>query len=238
MTPSPLRKFGELVRQLGPVNGALYAVAALLRRISRDRILMFRYILVAQPVLADGMPSLRAGGSTQIRVANRSDPIVSEFPRSAPVVIKRFEDGATCLVAEVKGQFAGYLWLAFESYEEDEVRCRYELKSPAVSAWDFDVYVKPEYRMGRTFARLWEAAFRELASRGVRWTFSRISAFNPASLASHDRMDMSRLFSATFICMGKLQIALIGAYPFAHLGWSTGTRPVLRLDPPESETGR
>lgn len=230
------RKINELFRQLGIANGLIYLVAALLQRTSGGRARLIRYILVAQPVLTDEVPALRPARGSRIRTVTSSDPIVSEFPRAAPVIVKRFEDSAKCLVAEVHSRFAGYLWLAFESYEEDEVRCRYVLASPEASAWDFDVYIAPEFRMGRTFARLWEAAFEELASRGVRWTFSRISAFNPGSLASHERMGMHRLFSATFICLGTLQIALVGSYPFAHIGWSRAARPVLRLQLPEPES--
>jgi hypothetical protein len=52
------------------------------------------------------------------------------------------------------------------------------------AVWDFDVYVVPAYRLGYTFLKLWDTANAHLRSLGVRWTLSRISAFNAGSLSS------------------------------------------------------
>ena len=70
----------------------------------------------------------------------------------------------------------GYLWLKLQGYEEDEVRCRYVPVPERGTAWDFDIYVAPPYRMGRTFTRMWIAANDFLRSNGIEWTLSRISS--------------------------------------------------------------
>ena len=167
-----------------------------------------------------------------VREAKVNDPIVARFPRPRQVIAKRFADGTTCLVAEAKERFAGFLWLAHGGYDEDEVRCRYEFASPEQSVWDFDVYVEPEFRIGRTFSRLWDEANRRLAAQGVRWSYSRISAFNPHSLSVHGRMGARKLFSATFLCIGQVQITLAGNAPYLHFGLSNTSRPQLILSPP------
>jgi hypothetical protein len=94
------------------------------------------------------------------------------------------------------------------------------------------VYVEPEFRAGRSFACLWEAANAHLAAHGIRWSLSRISAFNPGSLAAHRRLGIRKLRSASFLCLGGKQLALFGRPPFIHLSLNEGSRPLLRLQPP------
>ena len=229
------RSISDNLHQLGVVNGLLYLLDRALRALSGDRARVIRYLLVAQPVPADQGEGLRPSAASPVREIVSTDPAVQYFPRPPAVIAHRFETGATCYVAEVRGRFAGFLWLAFGGYDEDEVRCRYEFAEPETSVWDYDVYVEPDFRLGRTFGRLWEAANRNLAASGIRWSFSRISAFNAGSLAAHRRMGMRTLFTATFICLGPLQLALVGAAPFVHLGWSAASRPVLRLRPDQAQ---
>jgi hypothetical protein len=81
---------------------------------------------------------------------------------------------------------AGWLWLLRHGCEEDEARARYALAS-SQSSWDLDVWVAPGQRGSLVFARLWEEANAVLHAQGVRWSCSRISRFNPASLAAHAR---------------------------------------------------
>ena len=228
----------ENFHQLGIGDGLLYNVDRALNKMSGGRSRVFKYVLVAQPVPPDGGDGLRPSTINSIRRVAADDPVVSSFPRSPRVISKRFDSGSACFVAEVRGRFAGYLWLAFGGYDEDEVRCRYEFQQSDVCAWDYDVYVEPQFRMGRTFARLWQAANRELASRGILWCCSRISAFNPHSVAAHQRLGIKKLFSATFICIGRLQFALFGTFPFVHPSFWKVSRPTLRLRVPVMHANR
>ncbi|MCA8905483.1 MAG: GNAT family N-acetyltransferase [Halioglobus sp.] len=229
--PMVWRSVRENFRQLGGANALLYLVDRVLRAITGSRARLVRYLLVAQPVPADPVEAMRQSLASKVREVGGDDPVVKYFPRPAAVIARRFADGSVCYVAEVRDRFAGYLWLAFNGYDEDEVRCRYEFAEPALSAWDYDVYVEPDFRLGRTFARLWETANQRLANRGVRWSFSRISAFNAGSLAAHRHMGLQTLFAATFVCLGPLQLTFTGTAPFVHLSFSDKSRPVLRLSP-------
>ena len=215
-----LPKARAAFHQMGIANGLLYFADRLLSRVSGGRARLIRYLIVAQPVSGERDSNNLRRAKCPIRVVAPEDPVVAQFPRPAPVIAARFRARSLCLVAEVREQFAGFIWLAFGGYDEDEVRCRFEFVDSNVSAWDFDVYVKPEFRMGRTFSRLWQAANEELSRRGVTWSFSRISAFNAQSIAAHRRMGSRSLRTVTFICAGNFQFALLGAPPYVHVGVS------------------
>lgn len=219
------------IAELGLLNGLLYLTGRAMQKISGGRLGIIRYLLVAQPV-PPSPGKLRSSPSAVVRRVEADDPIVQAFPRPVAVIQKRFADGAICFVAESAGRFAGFLWLARNAYDEDEVRCRYELAAPTLCAWDYDVYVEPEFRIGRTFARLWQAANQHLADEGVRWSISRISSFNPTSLAAHGRLGIQTQFSATFVCVGPVQITFAGVAPYLHLSFGPGRQPTFRISLP------
>ena len=133
----------------------------------------------------------------------------------------------------MKGSFGGYIWISRGQHAEDEVRCRYILASPERSAWDFDVYVEPRLRLGRTLARLWWHVDQALAGEGVRWCFSRISLFNSGSLAAHQRLGAVRLGTAVFLVLGPAQLAVLSVAPFVHASWGNSPGPQIRLAPPD-----
>ncbi|MGB5744208.1 MAG: N-acetyltransferase, partial [Sedimenticolaceae bacterium] len=160
----------ERFRKLGALNGSLLLADRLLGGLSGNQARIIRYYLAAQPVPSVSSDALRPTASSPVRRIHKEDPIVADFPRPAAVIAGRFAAGARCYVAEVRGRFAGYLWLAFGGYDEDEVRCRYEFAEPGICSWDDDVYVEPAFRLGRTFARLWSVANRDLAMEGFRWS--------------------------------------------------------------------
>ncbi len=224
----------KLIAELGRREAAIYSVARLLERASRGRIRLIRYHFVAQPVPASPGSASRASTTSRIRAVGADDPIVLAFPRPPAVIAQRFADGATCFVAETGERFAGFIWLKRDAYEEDEVRCRYEWVPPEGCAWDYDVYVEPEFRIGRTFSRLWETANAHLAADGVRWSLSRISAFNPGSLAAHRRLGIRPLCSATFVVAGPIQLSFLPRPPYVHIGTGPQSRPVLSLSAPDT----
>lgn len=200
-----------------------------IRRITRNSVRLNRYYFVAQPVpdsptAASGRPSKYC-----FRRAKAIDAIIASAPRPRSVLERRFLDGATCIVAECDGQLAGFIWIIEREYMEDEVRCLYRLNPAAKAAWDFDVYVAPPFRATRLFARLWDAANEWLRSRGCRWTFSRISGFNVASLQAHRRLHAIRLASGTFLTAGPVQLSVFSIRPYLHLSLTRRDFPLLQL---------
>lgn len=224
-------KLRRNVRDLGAASTVLYLLDRLLSAASGGRAHVYRYLLVAQPIAA-GVAPLRPDARTRVEPAGPEHALASAFPRPAAVIRQRHADGAQCLVASHDEAFAGYLWWQRGHYDEDEVRCRFVLGEPDTSVWDFDVYVEPRFRLGRTMARLWDDAARRWHADGVRWSFSRISAFNAASIASHARMGLKPVGHAVFVVVGPWQLGLFSRPPHVHLALSASARPRVTLRPP------
>ncbi|MBK9363221.1 MAG: GNAT family N-acetyltransferase [Rubrivivax sp.] len=217
-------------RDLGLPLTLAYAAHRLLQRASGGRAAVVPYGLYAQP-LGGNAAALRPEPSTVVQQIDAGHPLNELLPRPAEVIARRHQQGDQCHVAVVKGQLAGTIWIARGHYDEDEVRCRYLLTEPAISAWDYDVYVEPKYRLGRTMARLWSAVDRHLSDIGVCWSFSRISRFNTGSVSSHARLGAVEIGRATFVVLGSLQLAWWHANG-QPLQWHLGGTPLVQLRPP------
>lgn len=230
--PMPFRKISSTIRQLGWIEGGCYFLSRGFALLTFGFGRLIRYHFVAQPIPLEGGVEMRPSAKSFVGFVDVNDPLVAAFPRPTAVIKKRFKDECICLAAKAGEKFAGFLWLAKSQYEEDEVRCLYQLLQPGESVFDFDVYVEPEFRYGRTFSRLWGFANSHLAAEGVRWSFSRIASSNTESLRSHARMGIHKLFTANFICLGRVQITIVNADPFVHISFSDRSRPTLGLMPP------
>jgi len=217
------------IEQLGVPDGILYLLATGLGRISK-RVKIHKYYVVFQPVPDKPILSKNRGKDVIIRMVAHSDPICSQFPRPAAVIADRFRQGAVCLCAEKQGKFIGFIWLILGQYEEDEVRCLFKPAPTKQVAWDFDVYVDPDYRFGFTFVKLWDAAFDWMRSRGVLGCMSRISAFNPESLRSHQRMGAHKLSSLVFLVLGRFQMLLCPMRPWFQVSFRAPARPTLLIN--------
>src|SRR3954449_11773611 len=145
----------KMLRQWGWLNTGLFVFDKILGTVSRGHVCIYKYHLIAQPVAKEGLVPQRRGKKIQVQLIQEDDEIIKEFPRPAAAIQSRFKQGAKCLVALKEGKFAGFLWLLMGSYQEDEVRARYIPLPSGRSAWDFDVYVAPPFRLGLTFLRLW-----------------------------------------------------------------------------------
>lgn len=221
----------DSVQSLGWGNGLLYVLARALATFTGGHCKLIKYYFVIQPVPAQSRAAIPRSSRTRVYEATPADDIIRKFPRPAAVIAQRFADGAVCVVAENAGNLVGFIWLRLDHYDEDEVRCNYRLEPRGELAWDFDAYVTPEFRMSRAFVQLWEAANHYLRRQGYRCTASRISAFNPASLASHRRFGAVHVHTALFVVVGPVQLALLTLSPFLHLGATRGSRPVVTLRP-------
>ncbi len=208
-----------------------YAMARLLERISLGRARLIAYRFVAQPVPArDGAPD-GSPTSDEFRWIEGGDAVLAQLPRPPTVIERRLQSGARCLAAVRRGQLVGCLWYKAGEYMEDEVRCRFRF-DPQLAVWDFDVWIHPDYRLGRLFVRLWDQAHREMSRHGWRWSLSRINSFNFASLAAHHRLGARRIGGALFFVAGRLQLTLASLAPYVHISLRADRYPtlVLRID--------
>ncbi len=228
-----IRRIAATARQLGWVDSGWHACARLLQAVPGGRCALHRYQFVAQPV-APGSLCRGRGKAIAVTPCPAAEALPPGPARPFEVLSERYRQGAQCLVAHATradgaGQpIAGWLWLLRGACQEDEVRARY-LLAPQLS-WDLDVWVHPEQRGALVFARLWEEANAVLHAQGVRWSCSRISRFNPASLAAHARLGAVNLGTATFVRCGRWQWTLASLPPFFHLSRRPASFPRFHFD--------
>ena len=198
------------LRQLGGVNGSLYLLNRGLERISRGWLRLVKYDLMVQPVPDEPLLPAHRGRNIQVHEAGRDDPVLAQAMGRPPETLQaRFDAGARCLVAEIDGEFAGFLWFIQGDYDEDEVRCTFRPEPLGASVWDFDVLVAPQHRLSPVFLKLWQVAGILLREEGVAYACSRISAFNPRSRAAHVRLGAQRAGVALFLCAGICQLEIV-----------------------------
>ncbi len=226
-----LDKIAVVLRELGLVAGIVYGLDRLATALGLSVKLRF-YDLVAQAVADDFVLPPRRRAAFDIREIGRDDPALALIPATPDVLAFRFQQPTVCLGAWSKDRLVGYLWLCLGPYEEDEVRCQFVLAPEAETAWDFDVYVFPEYRVGFAFAALWEGAHAYLRDRGIRFTLSRIARTNVDSQRAHRHFGLERLGRALFITGDRAQLMLATVRPYVHVAIRPERRPVLRLRAP------
>jgi hypothetical protein len=221
----------ETIRRLGWLNGCLYALDRLLAIVSRGRARLHKYYFVAQPISEKRWLPAQRGANLEVRRVTESDPIVKEFPRPDWAIPYRFKQGAVCLAGFKAGELIGFLWFTLGAYQEDEVHCRYVPLPAGKSAWDFDVYLHPEHRNGIAFLKLWDEANSFLAARDIRWSLSRISAFNRRSMLSHARMGARRIGVASFLTIASCQLSVATVRPYFYFSRHPDSFPIFALDP-------
>jgi len=230
-----ISKFKALQQSMGFLPAFFYVLNRLLSDCS-PQMGLFIYYFYKQPLVAKKAPV----GKMQPRKVydffwlEQADPILSALPRNAAAIASRFDQGAECLVA-INGklrdrEFLGCGWFAYRRFQEDEVYCVYDFSSNQEAVWDFDIYVVPEQRMSRLFLRLWQRAESQLLEKGYQYSLSRISAYNPQSIRSHERFGAQRIGWAVFLKLFKLQIMLSGKKPYLSLSWGHAGQPVLLFD--------
>jgi hypothetical protein len=86
--------------------------------------------------------------------------------------------------------------------------------------------------MSRAFVRLWDAANAYLRQRGTAWIFSRISMFDPSSLAAHARLGVRPVDTPVFVRLRATELAFFSMAPYVHVSRSMSKRPVVTLQAP------
>ena len=210
-------------KEFGPFGGLVYLIDQLLNRISSHAHLYF-YELMVQPIPDRPLLPERFVRSLEFREIERGDEAIDRMPSRAEYKQARFEQGAICLGAYKKGELIGFIWFAFNQYDEDEVRCRFVMHPAERSVFDFDLYLFPEHRMGIGFVSLWNGANRFLRERGVEYTFSRLTRFNVASRRAHDHLGWQCLGKAIFLKLWRFEMMFANLRPYFHVSVSRSSR--------------
>lgn len=224
-----LRRLKNLVNELGAGTAILYCLHRLFAA-SRLPVSLYSYRLVVQPVSAEPHLTKTRLESFVCRKMGEGDLAFADAGLEPDLCSARFQQGAVCYGLFRNGTLCAWLWLVPGAYEEDEVRCRFELSQDMM--WDFDVMVLPKFQMGFAFAALWDCVNTELSSQGINWCASRISAFNMPSRRSHQRLGAVDMGWMLFVAVGPVQVMLHRERPRFHLGIGNA-RPVVLLRAPQ-----
>ena len=218
---SPFKEFGWFA-------GLLYSIDRILQRLSPN-IRLYFYELVVQPIPEGPLLPGNLARSFEMREIRRGDPEIALMPARTDIKESRFEQGAVCLGAFKRNQMVGYSWFCFDSYEEDEVRCTFVIPDDNQSAFDFDLYIFPEYRMGLAFAGIWNGAFEFFRKRGVKFTFSRLTRVNTTSRNAHQRLGAQIVGRVLVFKIWRCELFLSTFAPYCQLSTNKEQRVRLKL---------
>jgi len=218
---SPFKEFGCFA-------GLIYSVDRMLQRLSPNLRLYF-YELLAQPVPEEPLLPARLAGPFEMREIPAGAPEIALMPARPDIKESRFRQGATCLGTYQRDRLIGYIWLCFQRYEEDEVRCTFVLPEGGKAVFDFDIYIFPEHRLGLGFVGIWNGANQFLLSRGVQVSFSRLTRFNLPSRRAHLRLGARRAGRMFVLRMWQLELLVSTLSPYFHLSIGEHDRACVKL---------
>jgi len=225
-----LGKLTSPFREFGLFAGLLYAIDRGFRRLSPG-LRLYVYQLMVQPIPDKLLLPAPLTKHLEIRQIRRGDPEVARMPARPEIKESRFEQEAICLGAFRRGQFIGYIWFCFRAYEEDEVRCTYVLPDNDQAVFDFDLYLFPEHRMGIGFLGIWNGANEFLRSRGIKFSFSRLTRFNLASARAHEHLGWKLVGHAIFLQAWSVEFMVATISPYLHVSFGRSERVQLKLRP-------
>jgi len=225
-----LRKLASPFKEFGFISGLLFAIDRVLVRVS-PALRLYVYDFMVQPIPDKPLLPERLTKNLEIREIRRGDPEVDLMPARPEIKESRFAQNAICLGAFKKGQFIGYMWFCFRTYEEDEVRCTYVVTPAKEAVFDFDLYLFPQHRMGLGFVGIWNGANKFLHERGIKFTFSRLTRFNTASRRAHHHLGWKLVGRAVFLQAWRLEFMMATLFPFLHLSLGKPGHVRLQLRP-------
>lgn len=241
----PIARICADLRQMGGVGWLFYAIDRALERTSRGKIRLWAFKFLSQPVPAAPMLAPARGAMT-IREIGTADLDHDLFERPAGAVEERFASGSRCIAACDQDRLAGYMWLHRGALRERLVACDFEALPNDRAWWDYDFEVMPKYRLGRTFARLWDVAFALMREHGVAHSVSWILWSNMASVRAHERMGARRVGWLVLLDAFDLKIGLQSSAPWVrlagpgrrlHVGIRADDYSLARNQTPEPERG-
>jgi len=217
-------------KSFGLFPGCLYAINRVLGQLSPRFSLLYHDWMV-QPIPEKPLLPGRLGQSYETREIPEGDVLIDRMPLRPEVRVSRFAQDAICLGTFRKGELIGYIWLSFDTYEEDEARCTFVLEPESESVFDFDLYVLEKYRMGMGFAAVWDGAARYLRERGIKHSYSRLDHFNQKSAAAHDHLGWKLVGRAIILRLWSVELIIASIRPHVSLLLTSTQRARIRLFP-------
>lgn len=202
------KRLTNIYKEFGPTDTIVHICNRILASLPHKQAALYKYYITKQHVTHTCLIPENKGKDIEVREIDAHDPLCQQLCRPLETIQARFNQGGHCYAAFRKGELAGYLWLNFNRYQEDEARCTFTLAPLNKSAWDYDVYVFPKHRFSFTFPRLWEHANKVMAEHGIENTYSRINYYNISSLNSHKKLGSHIIGSIYFLQLFQIQLSL------------------------------
>jgi len=199
---------------MGVAGWCSYKLDRLLAKASRGRMRLWVLCLYLQPVPSGPLLTPQRQTNLRFGVVTAAEISASEFKRPKAAIDSRFERGSVCVAGRTDKGIAGYLWLHFGRLRERMFACDFEGLPAGRTCWDYDLEIAPQYRLGRTFARLWDETFRVLRERGIAHTASWIHCANLSSRRSHERMGATQAGWLILLDVFGFKMALASSRPF------------------------
>jgi hypothetical protein len=123
------------------------------------------------------------------RVAGIDDlPALNRFLDKGERYANRFKQGDFAIVTELHDEIVGMVWIEISNgrghYEEDN---EYRFPQPKSSAWTYDGYIAPEYRIRGVWVSNTDELVRHLKEQSFQRVDCMIKGLNHNSLNSHLR---------------------------------------------------
>jgi hypothetical protein len=141
-----------------------------------DRFVIMSYDFDTPVFCARRLKSIRTrvAGITDIQALNRFQERGNEYA-------DRFRKGDIAIVAEWNDEIAGMMWIEISKghYEEEN---EYRFHHPEGSAWTYDGYIAPAYRVKGVWASITDASVHYLRQRSFHTVYCMVKGWNRQSI--------------------------------------------------------
>lgn len=202
---------------MGLAGWAAYAADNALRLTTDGRVRFNVLHFYFQPGDSTGLPRAKPDDAMHVGPIALSQADPKAFGRRPDVIAERFRNGSICIAATKGGELLGFMWLQFGSMYAPDLQMRLDLGNRSDLAWDYDIFIRPKYRLGKVFGRLWAEANEELRRRGCIGTLSSVLIENGGSVRAHVRLGAKKIGWVVMIRIGRARINISSLRPWVSL---------------------
>ena len=132
------------------------------------------------------------------RMASLSDiKKLSQIYGDSEVFRKRFENGCECMIAEIKGEIAGAIWLQYN--DTYRTNCEYIYRPESKLVWIFDAFIVPKYRLRGVFPFLISEIINYVNANAHEGVCGEIHYENQVSINAHLKIGFRKIEKISYV---------------------------------------